>query len=91
MPATTGRWQFVVNSYLINSDEQNRPHPGKVRRTATLSHVRDQDRPRFIGAMNSVTGVRGAIAPFPGSCLAMSGFGLTNTLLLSSGIALGGH
>jgi hypothetical protein len=79
-----------VNSYLVNSDEQNRPHPGNGE-TATLSHVRDQDRPRFIGAMNTVTGVRGAIAPFLGSFLAMSAFGLTNTLLLSSGIALAGH
>jgi hypothetical protein len=25
----------VVNSYLVNSDEQNRPHPGKLRGTAT--------------------------------------------------------
>jgi hypothetical protein len=25
----------VVNSYLVNSDEQNRPHSGKLRRTAT--------------------------------------------------------
>src|SRR5262250_91621 len=31
----TGRWQIVVNSCLVNSDEQNRPHPGKLRRTAT--------------------------------------------------------
>src|SRR2546421_12840560 len=32
----TGRWQIVVNRYLVNSDEQNRPHPGKLRRTATV-------------------------------------------------------
>src|SRR5690242_2787430 len=31
----TGRWQIVVNSYLVNSDEQNRPYSGKLRRTAT--------------------------------------------------------
>jgi hypothetical protein len=29
----------VVNSSLVNSDEQNRPHPGKLRRTATTRQV----------------------------------------------------
>jgi hypothetical protein len=29
----------VVNSSLVNSDEQNRPHPGKLRRTATSTPV----------------------------------------------------
>src|SRR5689334_51156 len=31
----TARWQIAVNSYLVNSDEQNRPYSGKLRRTAT--------------------------------------------------------
>src|SRR5436189_244415 len=34
-PLRTGRWQIVVNNSLVNSGEQNRPHPGKLRRTAT--------------------------------------------------------
>src|SRR5579872_3914864 len=38
----TGTWQIVVNTYLVNSDEQNRPHPGKLRRTATSDVASDR-------------------------------------------------
>src|SRR3954454_4151592 len=54
----TGSWQIVVNSCLVNSDEQNRPHPGKLRRTATAFDEETQcamDRDRRNGSVKAAS------------------------------------
>src|ERR1051326_3901483 len=39
----TGRWQIVVNSYLVNSGEQNRPHPWQITANSDIRSAPESD------------------------------------------------